>query len=71
MGNRYGPRDAASVLMSHGHRLTARPDHMGVHMMIWAYTLDGQPATWRQLEDKAEEYGPLRYRLTDRAPSWP
>ena len=68
MGNRYGPRDAASVLMGHGHRLAARPDHMGDYEMIWAYTLDGQPASWAQLEDKAEEYEPLRYRLTGRGP---
>lgn len=41
---------------------------MGDYVMIWAYTLDGQPASWAQLEDKAEEYEPLRYRLTGRGP---
>jgi len=60
----YGPRDAVSVLMGRGRRVALR----------WAagrtwYTLDGKPATMRQLEDQAERYERLRYRNTDRMPS--
>jgi hypothetical protein len=55
--------------MGQGHKLTAQPDHMGEYVMIWAWTLDGQPASWRQLADKAEGYERLTYRLTDRRPS--
>lgn len=58
----YGPRDCLSVLMAHGHRVALRWKG-GVR---W-YLLDGQRVTWRELEDRAEDCEPLRYRITPRA----
>lgn len=59
--SRYGPRDCVSVLMARGHRVTLRWKGRD----SW-YLLDGQRASWRELEDRAERYERLRYRITER-----
>jgi hypothetical protein len=63
----YGPRDAACVLMSRGHRV-ARLYRSRGDLLEWAWKLDGQLVTLAALEDAAEKYGRLRYRVTDRGP---
>jgi hypothetical protein len=57
----YGPRDAASVLMDHGHKV-------GWHWRgdeHW-WVLDGKRVTGTQLEDAAEKHERLRDRMTAR-----
>lgn len=63
----YGPRDAACVLMSKGHRV-ARLYRSGGGLLEWAWKLDGQLVTLAALEDAAERYEKLRNRLTERRP---
>jgi hypothetical protein len=65
MGSRYGPRDAASVLMGKGHRVALRWRSVEGRTQ-WAIYLDGQPVTLRALENEAERYERLRYRITER-----
>ena len=57
----YGPRDAICVLMSRGRKVAYR----WTGRARW-YTLDGQRAGLRQLEDEAERYERLRDRITER-----
>ena len=60
--------------MGKGHKVAAHwagpgnPAGVPVWGPGWALALDGQPTTWRALEDLAETYEPLAYRLTDRRP---
>ena len=63
----YGPRDAASVLMHNGHRVALRWRGRGASRQT-AWALDGQLVTLAALEDAAERYERLRYRLTERKP---
>ncbi len=61
----YGPRDAASVLMYHRHRV-AKVYRSREGVREWAWKLDGQLVTLRELEDQAEQYERLKYRHTER-----
>jgi hypothetical protein len=61
----YGPRDAASVLMHHGHKVAWLYRSRG-DLLEWAWKLDGQLVTLAALEDAAEQYGKLRNRHTER-----
>jgi hypothetical protein len=61
----YGPRDAAAVLMHKGHKV-ARAWRSRGGLLEFAWRLDGQPVTLRALEDAAERYERLRYRITER-----
>lgn len=63
--NRYGPRDAATVLMRRHHRVALRWRLSGGRTQ-WAIYLDGRPVSHRELEDAAERYEHLRYRITER-----
>jgi len=63
----YGPRDAASVLMYHRHRV-AKVYRSREGVREWAWKLDGQLVTLAALEDAAERYEKLRYRHTERRP---
>lgn len=62
---RYGPRDAASVLMGRGRRVALRWRSLEGRRQ-WRLELDGQAVTMRELEDAAEVYERLRCRMTDR-----
>lgn len=68
MGILYGPRDAVSVLMGHGHRVSLRPSWQRPGTPDWdlLYLLDGQPVTLAELEDAAEIHEKLRGRYTTR-----
>lgn len=61
----YGVRDAASVLMSKGHRVARRWRGQGPGRQ-YAWALDGQLVTLAALEDAAEQYERLKYRHTPR-----
>lgn len=61
----YGPRDAASVLMSNGHRVARKWRGQG-EGREYAWSLDGQLVTLGALEDAAERYERLKYRHTPR-----
>lgn len=63
----YGPRDAASVLMNHGHRVSLRWRGRGASRQR-AWMLDGQLVTLAALEDAAEGHERLRNRVTPRRP---
>lgn len=63
----YGPRDAASVLMDMGHRVSLRYIAAeGRAGWRWRILFDGQPVSMRELEDQSEKYERLRYRHTER-----
>jgi hypothetical protein len=64
--SRYGPRDAASVLMGRGHRVALQYRPAGGRAQ-WRVVLDGWPVPLRYLEDQAEKYERLKYRITERA----
>lgn len=68
MGILYGPRDAVSVLMGHGHRVSLRPSWQQPGTPDWdlLYVLDGQQVTLAELEDAAEIHEKLRGRYTTR-----
>ena len=68
MGILYGPRDAATVLMFHRHKVR-RVWRAGKGGIEWAWSLDGQLVTLGALEDAAELHEPLRYRHTPRRPA--
>lgn len=65
MAPRYGPRDAASVLMGRGHRVALVWRSLDGTRQ-WRIELDGLPVSMRELEDAAEVYERLRYRNTER-----
>jgi hypothetical protein len=68
MGILYGPRDAVSVLMGHGHRVSLRPSWQRPGTPDWdlLYLLDGRRVTLEELEDAAEIHEKLRGRYTTR-----
>jgi hypothetical protein len=61
----YGTRDAACVLMGRGRRVALRWRSVGGRTR-WLIMLDGQAVTLTELEDQAEEYERLKYRITER-----
>lgn len=62
---RYGPRDAACVLMGRGHRVALQWRSLDGRKQ-YRILLDGQAVTLAELEDQAEKHERLRYRITER-----
>lgn len=58
---KYGPRDAASILMYHRHKVALRFDEA----KRW-WTLDGKRVSLVELEDAAERYERIKDRTTPR-----
>jgi hypothetical protein len=61
----YGPRDAASILMKHGHKVARRYRGRGDDLR-WYWLLDRRRVSLAELEDAADVYERNRYRHTPR-----
>lgn len=64
--SRYGPRDAACVLMSRGHRVAWRWTGSSADGLSWHWTVNGRRVSLSELEDMAEGYERLKNRYTER-----
>jgi hypothetical protein len=69
----YGPRDAVCVLVGRGHKVAWRSKLTPLGILEGGpstrWVLDGRPVSLAELEDQAEEYERLRYRITERKPT--